>query len=129
MEDMMEKDLKTTTFYKHFKGKDLIEKNIYLIIATCVSEKDFYEMKVKYVGDNRENINYNDLVIYLNYFQNQLFAREYYDLVKELSKEQQIEYNQKYRIEELTKEEVKEILDDEYKKAKLLYLERKYNKG
>ena len=128
MEDMMEKNLKITTFYKHFKGKDLIEKNIYLIIATSIDEDYFNVVKPKYVGNNEENINYSDLVIYLNYFQNQLFAREYYDLVEELNEEQQLEYNQKYRVEALTKEEVTTILTDEYRKEKILYLENKCKK-
>lgn len=124
----MEKNLKITTFYKHFKGKDLIEKNIYLIIATSIDEDYFNVIKPKYVGNNEENINYSDLVIYLNYFQNQLFAREYYDLVEELNEEQQLEYNQKYRVEALTKEEVTTILTDEYRKEKILYLENKCKK-
>lgn len=124
----MEKNLKITTFYKHFKGKDLIEKNIYLIIATSIDEDYFNVVKPKYVGNNEENINYSDLVIYLNYFQNQLFAREYYDLVEELNEEQQLEYNQKYRVEALTKEEVTTILTDEYRKEKILYLENKCKK-
>ena len=97
----MNRNLKIATCYKHFKGKDLIEKNIYLIIAIGISKNDFNEMQPKYVGDNKDNINYSDLVVYLNYFQNQLFAREYQDLVEELTKEQQKEYSQKYRIDKI----------------------------
>ena len=122
----MNMNLKIATFYKHFKGKDLIEKNIYLIIAIGISKNDFNEMQPKYVGDNKDNINYSDLVIYLNYFQNQLFAREYQDLVEELTKEQQKEYSQKYRIEVLTTEEVQTIMTPTYQKEKSLYLESKY---
>ena len=122
----MNGNLKIATFYKHFKGKDLIEKNIYLIIAIGISKNDFNEMQPKYVGDNKDNINYSDLVIYLNYFQNQLFAREYQDLVEELTKEQQKEYSQKYRIEVLTTEEVQTIMTPTYQKEKSLYLESKY---
>ena len=91
----MENKLKQTTFYKHFKGKNLIEKNIYLIISIGIDKEKYKELDVKYVGNNEDNINYNELVIYLNYFQNQLFAREYQDLVEELTEKQQKEYSQK----------------------------------
>lgn len=122
----MNGNLKIATFYKHFKGKNLIEKNIYLIIAIGMDEERYKELEVKYVGDNKDNINYNELVVYLNYFQNLLFAREYQDLVEELTEEQQLEYNQKYRVEALTTEEVQTIMTLTYQKEKSLYLESKY---
>ena len=124
----MNRNLKIATFYKHFKGKDLIEKNIYLIIAIGISKNDFNEMQPKYVGDNKDNINYSDLVIYLNYFQNQLFAREYQDLIEELTEKQQKEYSQKYRVQALDKKEVQTIMTPVYQKEKKLYLENKYGK-
>ena len=124
----MENKLKQTTFYKHFKGKNLIEKNIYLIIAIGIDKEKYKELDVKYVGNNEDNINYNELVIYLNYFQNQLFAREYQDLVEELTEEQQKEYNQKYRVQALEKCEVQMIMTPIYQKEKKLYLENKYGK-
>lgn len=122
----MNGNLKIATFYKHFKGKNLIEKNIYLIIAIGIDEERYKELEVKYVGYNKDNINYSELVVYLNYFQNLLFAREYQDLVEELTKEQQKEYSQKYRVEALTTEEVQTIMTLTYQKEKSLYLESKY---
>lgn len=92
---------------KHFKGKNLLEKNIYKIIATNVT----------YSGDKIEEP-LNNLVVYENIFQNgKTFTREYKDLVEELSKEKQELYNQKYRVEKLTKEEI-EIVNSEIFKRK-----------
>jgi len=83
---------------KHFKGKDLSEKNIYEIL----------EMGVKYSGDASDKPIEN-LVVYKNLFQGKIFARELEDLITELPKEKQELYGQKYRVEKLTPEEVVEV--------------------
>ena len=83
---------------KHFKGKDLSEKNIYEIL----------EMGVKYSGDACEQPIEN-LVIYKNIFQGKIFARELQDLIAELPQEKQELYGQRYRVEKLTPEEIKEV--------------------
>lgn len=83
---------------KHFKGKDLSEKNIYEIL----------EMGVKYSGDASEHPIEN-LVVYKNIFQGKIFARELEDLIAELPPEKQELYGQKYRVEKLTPDEVIEV--------------------
>lgn len=98
---------------KHFKGKNLLEKNIYEIVA----------MDVTYTGENQKSP-IGNLVVYKNIFQeNKFFAREYNDLVVELSEEKQKKYGQKYRIEKLTQEEINEIKSEKFKKEKLSYIE------
>lgn len=94
----MEENLfKVGDLCKHFKGKSLLEKNIYKIIATNVT----------YSGDKLEEP-LNNLVVYENIFQNgKTFTREYKDLVEELSEEKKNTYNQIYRVEKLTEEEIK----------------------
>ena len=68
---------------KHFKGKDLIEKNIYQILA----------IDVTYTGDN--DIDLSEMVIYKPSFQKgKVFAREYSALTEELTEEQKKEYHQ-----------------------------------
>ena len=70
---------------KHFKGKDLLEKNIYRIEKIGVDGKDIDSSKIIYTGDKDLLLSKN-LVIYSNIFQeDKLFAREYDDLVSELS--------------------------------------------
>jgi len=83
---------------KHFKGKNLSEKNIYEIL----------EMGVKYSGDASEKPIEN-LVIYKNIFQGRIFARELEDLVAELPKEKQEIYGQRFRVEKLTPSEILEV--------------------
>ena len=83
---------------KHFKGKNLREKNIYEIL----------EMGVKYSGDASANTIEN-LVVYKNIFQGKIFAREYEDLVAELPEEKQELYGQKYRVQKLTQDEIAEV--------------------
>ena len=80
---------------KHFKGKNLDEKNIYEIL----------EMGVTYSGDASERTIEN-LVIYKNIFQDRIFARELEDLIAELTPEKQELYGQIHRVEKLTPEEV-----------------------
>ena len=83
---------------KHFKGKNLSEKNIYEIL----------EMGVKYSGDASDKPIEN-LVVYKNIFKGKIFARELEDLITELPQEKQEQYGQKYRVEKLTSEEIKEV--------------------
>ena len=87
--------LKKGDLCKHFKGKNLQEKNIYELLETGVN----------YSGDASENPIKN-LVIYKNIRQGKIFAREMSDLVAELSPEKQQEFGQKHRVDLLTKEEI-----------------------
>ena len=102
-------------FYKHFKGSNLVEKNIYKILA----------INPKYTGENE----YPDkqFVVYESIFQNDLcFIREYDDLAQELSDEEKEKYNQTYRIEELNEEELQLIMSDDFIKEKMDYIDKKY---
>lgn len=87
--------LKKGDLCKHFKGKNLQEKNIYEVLETGVD----------YSGDASENP-IKDLVIYKNIRQGKIFAREMSDLVAELTPEKQQEFGQKHRVDLLTKEEI-----------------------
>ena len=87
--------LKKGDLCKHFKGKNLQEKNIYEVLETGVN----------YSGDASENP-IKDLVIYKNIRQGKTFAREMSDLVAELTPEKQQEFGQKHRVDLLTKEEI-----------------------
>ncbi len=106
---MEENIFKVGDLCKHFKGENLSQKNIYKIIA----------VNVTYSGDKSQEP-LNNLVVYENIFQSgKTFVREYKDLVEELNKEKQNKYNQKYRVEKLTKEEIELINTDKFKKEKL----------
>ena len=87
--------LKKGDLCKHFKGKNMQEKNIYEVLETGVN----------YSGDASENP-IKDLVIYKNIRQGKIFAREMSDLVAELTPEKQQEFGQKHRVDLLTNEEV-----------------------
>lgn len=87
--------LKKGDLCKHFKGKNLQEKNIYEVLETGVN----------YSGDASEN-QIKNLVIYKNIRQGKIFAREMSDLVAELTPEKQQEFGQKHRVDLLTKEEI-----------------------
>jgi len=102
-------ELKVGDLCKHFEGANLLEKNIYEIVA----------INVTYTGDKlKEPI--DNLVVYKNIFQeNKFFTREYNDLIEELSDEKQKQYGQKYRVQKLTKEEVKIVKSEEFKKDKM----------
>ena len=108
-------ELKEGMICKHFKGKTLVEKNIYQIIA----------VNVTYTGDN--GLDLCDMVIYKPLFQEgKVFAREYEDLVGELRPEQKQEYHQNRRVEPLSDEELNQIKDEEFISQKLEYLSQKY---
>lgn len=104
--------LKVGDLCKHFKGKSLVEKNIYEIL----------EIGVAYTGENAKQ-RIDNLVIYQNIFQEgKIFAREYDDLVSKLSQEKQIEWNQEYRVQKLTEEEVAIVKSEQLRKEKLAYM-------
>ena len=104
---------------KHFKAKDLVEKNIYRIDKIGVDGKDIDSSKIIYTGDKDLLLSKN-LVIYSNIFQeDKLFAREYDDLVSELSDDKKELYNQIFRVEPLNDEEIKTIKCHEFVEEKL----------
>lgn len=101
-------------FCKHFKGKTLVEKNIYKILL----------LNVIYSGDNATK-KLDDLVVYENIFDGKIFTREASDILSELSLEKQEEFNQIYKVQKLTAEEVAEIQTEDYKVKKLEYIANK----
>ena len=94
--------LKKGDWCKHFKGANLDEKNIYIVLETGAT----------YSGDNSTKPLVN-LVVYKNVFQNKIFVREIEDLIAELPKEKQEMYGQVHRVDKLTEEEI------DYVKTKL----------
>ena len=111
---------------KHFKGKTLLEKNIYSIEDIEIAGIDVDENKITYTGD-KELKKANNLVIYRNIFQeNKLFAREYEDILQELSLDKQLEYNQVIKVQPLTNEEINLVNDRTFKEQKLEYINMKY---
>ena len=108
-------ELKEGMICKHFKGETLVEKNIYQILA----------INVTYTGDN--GIDLSNMVIYKPMFQEgKVFAREYDDLVCELTDEQKEEFHQSQRVEPLTDDELLQIKDEEFVFKKLEYINEKY---
>lgn len=108
-------ELKEGMLCKHFKGTNLVEKNIYQILA----------VNVTYTGDN--GLDLSNMVVYKPLFQEgKVFAREYDDLTQELNDEQKELYHQNYRVEPLTEEEKILITTDEYIKGKNAYIKEKY---
>ena len=98
---------------KHFKGNNLLEKNIYRIIQIGVNGSDLTE-NVKYTGDG-DFFSARNLVVYENIFQEDaLFAREYEDISSELSNEKMIQYGQKLKVQPLTNEEIESISSKEF---------------
>lgn len=96
---------------KHFKGENLVEKNIYEIL----------EVGVKYTGECEQLE--EPLIVYRNIFQEgKVFAREEKDLIAELAIEKQEKFHQIHRVEKLTKEERKQIQTEEFQKAKMEYM-------
>ncbi len=108
-------ELKEGMICKHFKGETLVEKNIYQILA----------VNVTYTGDN--GIDLSNMVIYKPLFQEgKVFAREYDDLVCELTDEQKEMYHQTQRVEPLNDEELLQIKDEGFATKKLKYISEKY---
>ena len=113
---------------KHFKGKDLYEKNIYRIEALNVLGKDIDQSKITYTGDGNL-LTAKNLVVYSSIFQdNKTFAREYDDISAPMSEEKQNLYGQTSRVEPLTEEEIKTVNDSIFIKKKKEYVLKKYGK-
>lgn len=116
-------------FCKHFKGKDLLEKNIYRIVKLGVEGKDINEEDITYSGDGILS-EAHDLVIYASIFQNnKLFAREYSDISSSLSEEKSLEFGQIIKVQPLTSEEVMIINDPSFVEVKLKAVAEKFNKS
>lgn len=125
---MKEEIYKIDMLCKHFKGKTLLEKNIYKIIALHVNGKDVDQSKITYSGD-RDLQSATNLVIYANIFQdNRLFAREYEDISSELSIEKKNEFNQDIRVQPLNFEEIKLVSTHEFREEKIKYTQDKFKK-
>ena len=95
---------------KHFKGTNLLEKNIYRIEQIGVNGTDIDESLITYTGDSQLRSATN-LVVYSNIFQdNKMFCREYEDVSQKLSEEQKEQFNQKIRVQPLAEQE-QEIIE------------------
>lgn len=113
---------------KHFKGRNLIEKNIYRIEKLDVNGIDVDENTITYTGDNNLKKATN-LVIYSNIFQdNKLFCREYEDISQELCEDKKVMFNQTLKVQPLTEEEEKIIQENDYIESKRQYILKKYSK-
>lgn len=110
----MEQDIKIGDYCKHFKGKDLFEKNIYEILL----------LDVIYSGDNSKK-KLDDLVVYRNIFDGKIFTREASDIFIELSDEKKELFNQTYKVQKLNELEIEEIKTEEFKIKKLQYINNK----
>lgn len=112
---------------KHFKGSNLIEKNIYRIEKLDVNGIDVDENTITYTGDNNLKKATN-LVIYSNIFQdNKLFCREYEDISQELSEDKKVMFNQTLKVQPLTVDEENQIQSNEYIETKKEYILKKYS--
>lgn len=112
---------------KHFKGKDLLEKNIYRIEQLGVDGEDINEFYITYTGEGNLK-DASNLVIYSNIFQDhKLFCREYEDLSKKLDDEQKELFNQSVRVEPLSEEEVEMVNSEEYINNKRQFIVKKYS--
>ena len=113
---------------KHFKGNDLLEKNIYRIEKLCVNGIDIDETLITYTGDGELAIATN-LVVYANIFQNnKLFCREYEDISGELSEEKKITFNQTIKVQPLTDEEIALVNTPEFIQNKTEFVAKKFSK-
>ena len=113
---------------KHFKGKDLLEKNIYRIEQIGVDGKDIDESIITYTGEGNLRSTAN-LILYSNIFQdNKMFCREYEDISQELSSEKQQEFNQKIKVQPLTEEEQIYIGYESFIETKKQLILKKFSK-
>ena len=115
---------KVGDYCKHFKGHDLFEKNIYQIIKLGVKGSEIDTETITYSGDNELSTAVN-LVVYKNIFQDRLFTREYEDISSELSLDKQVEFNQKYKVQLLTEEEIEMIKSEEFVNRKKEFVKKK----
>lgn len=107
---MNKQEIKIGDLCKHFKGHTLEEKNIYRIL----------HLNVTYSGEHMMPPSTN-LCVYENIFQNKIFVREADEVFEELPTEKQKEFNQTYRVEKLTEEEINIVNSEEFKIKKLSY--------
>lgn len=107
---MNKREIKIGDLCKHFKGHTLEEKNIYRIL----------HLNVTYSGEHMMPPSTN-LCVYENIFQNKVFVREANEVFEELPIEKQEEFNQTYRVEKLTEEEINIVNSEEFKSKKLSY--------
>ena len=113
---------------KHFKGVDLLEKNIYRIENIGVNGLNIDESIITYTGDN-ELKSATNLVVYSNIFQdNKIFCREYEDISKELTDEKKEMFNQNIKVEPLTDEEMIMVNSKDFIKNKRELVAKKYSK-
>ena len=115
-------------FCKHFKGTNLLEKNIYRIENIGVDGSNIDESLITYTGDGILSTATN-LVVYSNIFQdNKLFCREYEDISGELSNEKKEMFNQNIKVQPLTDEEISIINSEDFIKNKKELVAKKYSK-
>jgi len=113
---------------KHFKGNDLLEKNIYRIEKLGVNGSSINESLITYTGDG-ELTTATNLVVYSNIFQdNKLFCREYEDISGELSAEKKEIFNQTIKVQPLTEEEIVMINNPEFIQSKTEFVSKKFSK-
>ena len=113
---------------KHFKGRNLLEKNIYEILNTNVNGQDIDENFVIYTGDGNLKDSTN-LVVYKNIFQDgKIFAREYDDIASYLPYEKKVECNQSIKVQPLTEEEIKLIQEGSFIEEKRALTLKKFKK-
>ena len=113
---------------KHFKGNDLLEKNIYRIEKIGANGADIDETLIAYTGDGELKTATN-LVVYSNIFQeNKLFCREYEDISGELSEEKKAIFNQIIKVQPLTAEEVDIVNSIEFIQNKTELVAKKFSR-
>jgi hypothetical protein len=113
---------------KHFKGKDLLEKNIYRIEQIGVDGKDIDDSLITYTGEGNLRSATN-LIVYSNIFQdNKMFCREYEDISQELSNNKQQEFCQKIKVQPLTEEEQIYIGYESFIETKKQLILKKFSK-
>ena len=111
---------------KHFKGTNLLEKNIYRIEKLGVKGTDIDESTITYTGEGNLKESTN-LVVYSNIFQdNKFFCREYDDISSELSDDKKKLFNQTLKVEPLTEEEIIEIKNNNFIENKKEYIKTKF---
>ena len=111
---------------KHFKGKNLIDKNIYRIEELNVKGSDVDTDKISYTGEGNM-LDSDNLVVYSNIFQeNKYFVREYEDLAGELPLDKQKQFGQKLRVEPLSEGEIEIVNSKDYEIKKFKSTEEKF---
>ena len=113
---------------KHFKGNDLLEKNIYRIEKLGVNGTDIDNEQVTYTGE-KELETATNLVVYSNIFQdNKLFCREYEDISGKLSDEKKEMFNQDLRVQPLTDEEISIVNSEKFIENKKELVAKQFSK-